>query len=72
MASPNLYRRECLHEWFPVFERLITPMFEVRDGALHPSGRPGLGIEFVVDEVDRHRIDPDDPQAIPAWWQTRS
>ena len=43
ITMPNLYRLECLHEWFPTFAKIITPMFEYRDGAiwLDPS-RPGL------------------------------
>ena len=45
MTMPNLYREECVHHWFGEFEKLIEPMFDVRDGHIHPNGRPGLGIE---------------------------
>jgi galactonate dehydratase len=68
MAMPNLYRQECVHTWFDTFAKLITPMFDVRDGAIYPNGRPGLGIELNRREVDRHRVDVDDPRALPRWW----
>ena len=32
ITMPNLYRLECLHEWFPTFAKIITPMFEYRNG----------------------------------------
>jgi 2-dehydro-3-deoxyphosphogalactonate aldolase len=57
MTTPNLYRQECLHTWFPVFEQVISPMFDVRDGAIFPSGRPGLGIELNIDVVEKYRVD---------------
>ncbi len=46
MVIPNLYREECLHTWFPAFEKIVTPMFDVRDGSIYPNGLPGLGIEL--------------------------
>ncbi|MCH7735586.1 MAG: mandelate racemase/muconate lactonizing enzyme family protein, partial [Chloroflexi bacterium] len=59
MTTPNLYRQECLHTWFPVFEQLITPMFEIKDGSILPNGRPGLGIELDMDVVEKYRVDVD-------------
>ncbi len=59
MTTPNLYRQECVHTWFDVFEKLIDPMFDVRDGSIYPSDRPGLGIELDMDAVERYRVDPD-------------
>jgi galactonate dehydratase len=59
MTTPNLYRQECLHTWFETFEKLITPMFDVRDGAIYPSDRPGLGIELDMDTVQKYIVDPD-------------
>ena len=59
MTTPNLYRQECLHTWFPVFEKLITPMFDVQDGSILPNGRPGLGIELNMDVVEKYRVDVD-------------
>jgi len=71
MTIPNLYREECVHTWFKDFEKIITPMFDVRDGHIHPSGRPGLGIELIREEVERYRVDVDDPKAMPAWSHPR-
>ena len=59
MTTPNLYRQECLHTWFPVFEKLISPMFDVQDGSILPNGKPGLGIELNMDVVEQYRVDID-------------
>ena len=59
MTMPNLYRQECLHTWFPIFEKLINPMFDVRDGAIYPSDLPGLGIELNMDAVNKYLVNPD-------------
>ncbi len=56
MATPNLFRQECIHTWFDDFARIITPMFEYHDGALWPSDRPGIGIELVHGEVERYAV----------------
>ncbi|MBI4218738.1 MAG: mandelate racemase/muconate lactonizing enzyme family protein [Chloroflexi bacterium] len=69
MTTPNLYRQECVSDWFPAFEKMVSPMFEVRDGAIWPSGRPGLGIELIHEEVERHAVDVDDPRASPRWFR---
>jgi len=71
MAVPNLYREECIHTWFNDFKKIIKPMFDVRDGAIHPSGKPGLGIELIHEEVERYRVDADDPRAMPNWSNPR-
>ena len=71
MTTPNLYREECLHTWFDDFKKIVTPMFDVRDGCIFPSGRPGLGIELVHDEVARYAVDVDSERAKPYWWTGR-
>ena len=63
MATPNLYREECLHTWFPHMEGLITPMLDIRAGSIYPSGQPGLGIELDMDGINEYRVDIDDLQA---------
>jgi galactonate dehydratase len=68
MTTPNLYRQECVSEWFPEFEKIITPMFDIREGSIWPSDRPGLGIELVHEEIERYAIDADDPRALPPWF----
>jgi galactonate dehydratase len=59
MTTPNLYRQECLHTWFPAMAEIIDPGFEVRDGAIYPNGRPGLGLEINWDVAERYRVDID-------------
>ena len=56
MATPNLFRQECIPTWFDDFAKIITPMFEYHDGALWPSDRPGLGIELVHEQVERYAV----------------
>ncbi|MBM3263149.1 MAG: mandelate racemase/muconate lactonizing enzyme family protein [candidate division Zixibacteria bacterium] len=63
MTIPNLYRAECVHTWFDVFGKIVTPMFDVREGCLFPNNRPGLGIEIIHEEVQRYAIDVDTPPA---------
>ena len=59
ITMPNLYRLECLHEWFPTFAKIITPMFEYRDGAVwFDASRPGLGIELDHKGAAENRVDP--------------
>ena len=65
MTVPNFYRQECVSSWFEDFPEFIEPMFDVRDGAIFPSGRPGLGIELNMDGVARHTISPDDHSKTP-------
>jgi L-alanine-DL-glutamate epimerase-like enolase superfamily enzyme len=68
LTTPNLYRQECVHEFFEDYAKIITPMFDWHDGAIWPSDRPGLGIELNRDGVERYRVDPSDPriQRLPA------
>ena len=57
MTTPNLYRAECQHGKFEAYEKIVTPMLDIRDGAIFPNGLPGLGIELVHEEVERYRVD---------------
>ena len=68
IAIPNLYREECLHTWFETFKKIITPMFDIRNGSIFPNGRPGLGIELIPEAIDEFKIDVDSPEAQPGWW----
>ena len=65
ITMPNLYRLECLHEWFPTFVKIIKPMFEHRDGAvwLDPSS-PGLGIDLDHETAAQYRVDPASDEAV--------
>ena len=68
MTMPNLYREECVHHWFSEFEKLIDPMFDVRDGHIHPNGRPGLGIEPIPEALEEYKVDVDAPEAQRTDW----
>lgn len=68
MTMPNLYREECVHHWFPSFAKLIEPMFDIRDGHIHPNGRPGLGIEPNLEAIEEYRVDVDSPEALRTDW----
>ncbi|MGY8827368.1 MAG: mandelate racemase/muconate lactonizing enzyme family protein [Candidatus Latescibacterota bacterium] len=63
MATPNLYREECLHTWFPHMEKLISPTFDIRDGSIYPNGLPGLGIELKMDGINEYRVKLEDLEA---------
>ncbi len=61
MTVPNLYRQECVHEFFPDYAKVITPMFDCHDGAIHPHpDAPGLGISLNHDALPRYVISPSD------------
>jgi len=60
MATPNLYRQECVHEFFDDYAKVITPMFDCHDGAIWPSARPGLGVELNHEGLQRYRVEPTD------------
>ncbi len=59
ITMPNLYRLECIHQWFPIFAEILTPMFEYRDGAIWlDEERPGLGVELNHEAAAKYRVDP--------------
>jgi galactonate dehydratase len=64
LATPNLYRQECVHEFFEHYAKIITPMFDWHDGAIWPSDRPGLGIELNREGLERFRVAPTDPRIL--------
>jgi len=57
MATPNLYRQECLHTWFPAMRKIVKPTLDVHDGAVYPNGLPGLGIELDREGVEECCVD---------------
>lgn len=58
MTVPNFYRVELVSSWLPQLNKFISHPLDIRDGVLHPSDRPGLGVELDVDYLDAH-LDPD-------------
>jgi galactonate dehydratase len=58
MAVPNFYRLEIQSPWLETFNSCIEPPLDIRDGYLHLSDRPGLGVELNLDFIKAHP-DPD-------------
>ena len=56
MATPNLYRQECIHDWFDSFSKIVTHTMDYHDGCFWPSNRPGIGTELIHEEVERYAV----------------
>jgi galactonate dehydratase len=56
MTVPNLYRLEINSKWLDRYDAAIQPHLPVRDGALHVTDAPGLGValnqDFLEDRAD--------------------
>jgi galactonate dehydratase len=53
-AIPNLYRLEYMFTDVPWRDTVIDRPLEVRDGVLHLSDRPGLGVDLVEEVMEAH------------------
>ena len=58
MTVPNFYRLEIASGWLEAYNACINPPLDIRDGYLHLSERPGLGVELNLDYIKAHP-DPD-------------
>ena len=58
MTVPNFYNLEFNHAALNIHDALISPKLDIRDGVLHLSERPGLGVELNEDFIEAHP-DPD-------------
>jgi galactonate dehydratase len=58
MAVPNFYRLELISTWIDAYNSCIHPPLDIKDGYLHLSDRPGLGVELNLDFIKAHP-DPD-------------
>ena len=58
MTVPNFYRLEIVSLWAPAFNATIDPPLDIREGVLHLSERPGLGIDLNMDYIKAHQ-DPE-------------
>ncbi|MEV6131453.1 D-mannonate dehydratase ManD [Streptomyces violaceusniger] len=57
VTVPNFGIQEYMaHD--PLTHEVFRPTYELRDGALHPSAAPGLGIEFDEETAARFPYDP--------------
>lgn len=53
-AIPNFFRLEFMYTDVPWRDMVIDHPIDVRDGHLHLSDRPGLGVDLVEEEMERH------------------
>ena len=58
MTVPNFYRVEYGRAIQDLYNELVSPPLDVRDGYLYLSDRPGLGVELNLDFIEAHP-DPD-------------
>jgi galactonate dehydratase len=58
MTVPNFYKLETHRAKLNAYDVLIDPPLDIRDGHLHLSNRPGLGIEMNVDYLRSKAIAP--------------
>ncbi len=58
MTVPNFYRLEMIDSWMDSYNACIDPPLDVRDGYIHLSSRPGLGVDLNLDFIKSH-LDPD-------------
>jgi len=59
MTVPNFYRLESARLFVEAYSNLLVTPLDIRDGTLHMSDRPGLGIEFNMDYLKNN--------AAPGW-----
>lgn len=53
-AIPNFFRCEFMFNDVPWRDTIISHPLDVRDGYLHLSDRPGLGVDLVPEELAKH------------------
>ena len=53
-SIPNFFRCEFMFNDVPWRDTVITHPLDVRDGHLHLSQRPGLGVDLVEEEMEKH------------------
>jgi galactonate dehydratase len=58
MTVPNFYKLEIANADTTLYDSFITHPLDIRDGYLHLSERPGLGVELNMDFLEAHP-DPD-------------
>jgi galactonate dehydratase len=51
---PNFFRCEFMFNDVPWRDAILTHPLDIREGSLHLSDRPGLGVDLVEEELARH------------------
>lgn len=59
-TAPNLYRQECVHEFFDDYAKVIMPMFDWQGGEAQLPDGPGLGVELIPEAIEKFSVDPFD------------
>jgi galactonate dehydratase len=63
MTVPNFYRLEVMRHVFSNYDQLVDAPLDVREGCLHLSGRPGLGVNLDPDALARYETTPKDAES---------
>ncbi|MGH7944928.1 MAG: mandelate racemase/muconate lactonizing enzyme family protein [Opitutaceae bacterium] len=53
-SIPNFFRCEFMFNDVPWRDTVVTTPLDIRDGRLHLSERPGLGVDLVEEEMAKH------------------
>jgi galactonate dehydratase len=53
-AIPNFFRQEFIFTDVPWRDTVIDHPLDIRNGSLHVSDRPGLGVDLVESEMEKH------------------
>jgi len=53
-SIPNFFRCEYMFNDVPWRDAVLTHPLDVRDGRLHLSERPGLGVDLIESELEKH------------------
>lgn len=53
-SIPNFFRCEFMFTDAPWRDTIMTHPLDIRDGHLHLSDRPGLGVDLVEEEMEKH------------------
>lgn len=53
-SIPNFFRCEYMFNDAPWRDAILSHPLDVRDGKLHLSDRPGLGVDLIEEEIEKH------------------
>jgi L-alanine-DL-glutamate epimerase-like enolase superfamily enzyme len=56
MTVPNFYKLECHRYHFSGYDLLVDEPLDVREGFLHLTGRPGLGVNLVPEVLNEYEV----------------
>ena len=54
LTVPNFYRLEFGRANLDLYNAFVTPSMDVRDGVLHLSDRPRLGVDLNLEYIEAH------------------